>query len=239
MPSWARVLTPLGTAGLTSIHSRSSSPWKPTSVRQDGSRITWASAVTSSVVSIPSAPCTSTLASSLRASAGGGGDAGCASEPGMTPEVCATRRAFHKESGGCGAADPPYLSMHCAARQAVLRAALTWLSQRQLSSRLSHRSMLSEVSLQASTSLTKLSCSGRPLGGEESGIRGLGEVFFGVGTGVPVPLAGRCGHPCHDSAGPQHSPSPLQGPVQPLPLRVGGLGLCAPPRHPSLLRRLG
>lgn len=75
------------------------------------------------------------------------------------------------------AAPPRYLSMHCAARQAVLRAALTWLSQRQLSSRLSHRSMLIEVSLQASTSLIKLSCSGRPLGGKESGVRGLVSLF--------------------------------------------------------------
>lgn len=61
----------------------------------------------------------------------------------------------------------PYLSRHCAAKQAVLRAALTWLSQRQLSSRPSQRSMPSEASLQASTSLMKLSCSGRPLGREE------------------------------------------------------------------------
>lgn len=45
----------------------------------------------------------------------------------------------------------------------MLRAALTWPSQRLLSSRLSQRSMLSEGSLQASTSLMKLSCSGRPL----------------------------------------------------------------------------
>lgn len=39
-----------------------------------------------------------------------------------------------------------------------------WLSQRLLSSRASQRSMLREGSLQASTSLMKLSCSGRPLG---------------------------------------------------------------------------
>lgn len=75
LPNQAGVPRPLRIAGLTSIHSRSSSPWKPTSVRQDGSRITWASAVTSSVVSVPSAPCTSTLASSLRASTSGRGDA--------------------------------------------------------------------------------------------------------------------------------------------------------------------
>lgn len=93
------------------------------------------------------------------------------------PEVCATLRAL--QGGKRGQQPPPYLSMHCAARQAVLRAALTWLSQRQLSSRLSHRSMLSEGSLQASTSLMKLSCSGRPLGGEASGVRGLASLFWG------------------------------------------------------------
>lgn len=62
----AEILIPLGTATPTWIHSRSSSPWKPVSVRQDGSRITWANAVTSSVVSVPSTPCTSTLASFLQ-----------------------------------------------------------------------------------------------------------------------------------------------------------------------------
>lgn len=83
------------------------------------------------------------------------------------------------QRGALGWQQPPYLSRHCAARQAVLRAALTWLSQRQLSSRLSQRSMLSEASLQASTSLMKLSCSGRPLGGRENGVRGLAGLVLG------------------------------------------------------------
>lgn len=133
---------------LTWIHSLSSSPWKPFSVRQPGSRISCASAVTSSVVSVPSAPCTNTLLSSLRAQS----------------VHCQLHRAL--VSGGGEGRAAPYLSRHCAARQAVLRAALTWLSQRQLSSRPSQRSMPREASLQASTSLMKLSCSGRPLGRE-------------------------------------------------------------------------
>lgn len=127
-----------------------------------------------------------------------------------------------------------YLSMHCAARQAVLRAALMWLSQRQLSKRLSHRSMLVKVLLQASTSLIKLSCSGRPLQGEESSVRGLVRLLQ-WGAGVQMSLAGQCDHPCHNSTRAQHSPSPLQGLVQPPPLGVGGFGLRAPASHSSFL----
>lgn len=92
-------------------------------------------------------------------------------------------RCFGHSEGLWGWQQPPYLSRHCAARQAVLRAALTWLSQRQLSSRLSQRSMLSEASLQASTSLMKLSCSGRPLGGRENGVRGLAGLVLGGWVG--------------------------------------------------------
>lgn len=88
-------------------------------------------------------------------------------------------RCFGHSEGLWGWQQPPYLSRHCAARHAVLRAALTWLSQRQLSSRLSQRSMLSEASLQASTSLMKLSCSGRPLGGRENGVRGSAGLVLG------------------------------------------------------------
>lgn len=56
-----------------------------------------------------------------------------------------------------------YLSMPCAARQAVLSASFTCASQRQPSSLLSQRSMLCSRSPQASTRRTKLSCRGRPL----------------------------------------------------------------------------
>lgn len=49
-------------------------------------------------------------------------------------------------------------SMHWAARQAVVRISFTWLCQLEASSLLSQRSMLLDWSLQASTSLIRLSC---------------------------------------------------------------------------------
>lgn len=52
----------------------------------------------------------------------------------------------------------PHLSMHWAARQAVVRISLTWLCQFEASSLLSQRSILWDWSLQASTSLIRLSC---------------------------------------------------------------------------------
>lgn len=51
-----------------------------------------------------------------------------------------------------------YLSMHWAARQAAVSSSLMWVSQLEASSLLSQRSMLCDWSLQASTSLMKLSC---------------------------------------------------------------------------------
>ena len=50
-----------------------------------------------------------------------------------------------------------HLSRHCAARQAVVRISLMWLSQLEASNLLSHRSMFCVWSLQDSTSLIKLS----------------------------------------------------------------------------------
>lgn len=51
----------------------------------------------------------------------------------------------------------PDLSIHCAARQAVVRISLTWLCQPEASSLLSQRSILCDWSLQASTSFIRLS----------------------------------------------------------------------------------
>lgn len=51
----------------------------------------------------------------------------------------------------------PDLSIHWAARQAVVRISLTWLCQLEASSLLNQRSMLCDWSLQASTSLIRLS----------------------------------------------------------------------------------
>lgn len=51
-----------------------------------------------------------------------------------------------------------YLSIHWAARQAAVNISLMWVSQLDASSLLSQRSMLCDWSLQASTSLMRLSC---------------------------------------------------------------------------------
>lgn len=51
-----------------------------------------------------------------------------------------------------------YLSIHWAARQPAVSISLTWVSQLEASSLLSQRSMLCDWSLQASTSLMRLSC---------------------------------------------------------------------------------
>lgn len=50
---------------LTWIHFRSTSSWNPAIVRLKGSRMNWASEVTSRVLSVPSASCTRMQAPSL------------------------------------------------------------------------------------------------------------------------------------------------------------------------------
>lgn len=70
-----------------------------------------------------------------------------------------------------------YLSRHWAARQAAFKASLTWDNHLEASSLLSQRSMWAEGSLQASTSLMKLSWRERPLRGGEGGER-EGELFW-------------------------------------------------------------
>lgn len=70
----------------------------------------------------------------------------------------------------------------------MLSASLTWDSHLEASSLLSQRSMLEEGSLQASTSLTKLSWRGRPLRGRQRGKEKTGWIeglFCGVFHSLP------------------------------------------------------
>ena len=155
-------------------------------VRLKGSRMSWASEVMSRVLSVPSAPCTRTQAPSLWAQ--GSSTVACSSLPGVARSgiewphlkatfACLLRHGFASRHGEpCPPCPVPclvgrwsYCSMLWAARQAVLRVSVTCDSQRQLSSRLSQRSMLCSRSPQASTRRTKLSCRGRPLYKRESG----------------------------------------------------------------------
>lgn len=145
-------------------------------VRLKGSRMSWASEVTSRVLSVPSVPCTRTQAPSLWArgwstvvgpslpGVAGPGIEWAQSRLYLLTEICAQglrtllcSLSCRVEVGGS------YLSMPCATRQAVLSASFTCASQWQPSSRLSQRSMLCSRSPQASTRRTKLSCRGRPL----------------------------------------------------------------------------
>lgn len=122
---------------LTWSHSRSTRPWKPLMVLQTGSSMIWAKAVTCRVESVPSVPWTSTEAPSLK----------------QTRTVCQHASPVHslKETR------VQNLSMHWAARQAVVRISLTWVCQLDASNLLNQRSMLCDWSLQASTSLIRLS----------------------------------------------------------------------------------
>lgn len=132
-------------------------------VLQAGSRMIWAKEVTCKVESVPSVPWTSTEAPSLRQT--------CVlrlyTVSTITAQCFDQRRANNLlmcsilYMGGFVAkanqTTPPNLSMHWAARQAVVRISLTWVCQLDASSLLNQRSMLWDWSLHASTSFMRLS----------------------------------------------------------------------------------
>lgn len=160
---------------LTWSHSRSKRLWNPLMVLQDGSRMIWAKEVTCRVESVPSEPWMSTEAPSLRQR-----HTFIASPVNLSNTNCWTLILLiqHVQSKltsakwllilvlvfpGPGFVQKanqtklPDLSIHWAARQAVVRISLTWVCQLEASSLLNQRSMLWDWSLHASTSLIKLS----------------------------------------------------------------------------------
>lgn len=130
---------------LTWSHSRSTRLWKPLMVLQAGSKMIWAKDITCRVESVPSVPWTSTDAPSLKHTRDHAHTWSCI--PGC---LRVTIRAFKCKID-------PDLSMHWAAKQAVVRISLMWVCQLEASSLLNQRSMLWDWSLQASTSLIRLS----------------------------------------------------------------------------------
>lgn len=142
----------------TCIHSLSSRHRKPQTVLEAGSNISWANEVTSSVLSVPSEPCTSTEWPSLQKRSMRYILNHAKWQSYQFGNVMTCLKVTYRPHTVYA-----YLSTHSAIRPVVDRALWTWESHLEFSSLLSQRSTLCDESPHASTSLMRLSCRTLPL----------------------------------------------------------------------------